>query len=40
MKNFPDECVSNGNLKPWKNYNIKVDILIYFSLSVSTYNIH
>ncbi|VVC39997.1 Hypothetical protein CINCED_3A002549 [Cinara cedri] len=31
MKNFQDGCLTNGHLKPWKNFEIKVNILIYFT---------
>lgn len=26
MKNFQDGCLSNGHLKPWRNFETKVDL--------------
>lgn len=39
IRNFPDGCLSNGQSKPWRNYNSKVNTFkyTYFMLTVLLY---
>lgn len=29
MTNFHDDCLSNGVLKPWKNFETKVSMIVF-----------